>query len=428
APAFPSLSAAPGTTNPGGEAWPSLLAPDARAIDLARTTFPPVLRPDASLGLLDITKYFGDATGGIRTYLLQKARYVQRHPEFRQVLVVPGAGDSLTQSNGVRCYRLRGPRIPTQEAYRFLLATRTTRRILEHERPDLIEIGSPLFVPWLTRHANRRLGAPLVWFYHTNLPRILAPLPARWGPRRLASNLAWHYVRRLAANVSATLVASDTVRSELEREGVERVVTVSLGVELDRFTPARRDHTDATRAAMGLPAGPIAMFVGRLAREKHLDVVLAAWRTVERRTEATLVLVGDGPARAMLQGGSAARRVRWLPYQTDRDRLADLLAAADLYIAPGPAETFGLAALEALASGTPVLSVDRGGVSELVLRSGAGALYPCRDSSALAEAAIRLLSSDLRSLGARGRSYAEARHAWDGVFDRTFGVYRGLLR
>ena len=119
-----------------------------------------------------------------------------------------------------------------------------------------------------------------------------------------------------------------------------------------------------------------------------------------------------------------ADRVVWLPFERDRSALADLVAAADLYVAPGPAETFGLAALEALASGIPVLTVASGGVPELVERSGAGATYPIADAAGLASAAIRLLGTDLLALGALGRAYAVREHAWPRVFDRIFDVYR----
>jgi alpha-1,6-mannosyltransferase len=119
--------------------------------------------------------------------------------------------------------------------------------------------------------------------------------------------------------------------------------------------------------------------------------------------------------------------VTWLPFERDRERLADLLAAADLYVAPGPAETFGLAALEALASGTPVLTVDSGGVPELVRRSGAGAVYAVGDEGSLADAATALLGGDLAALGRRGREYAVREHEWSAVFDRIFAVYRSLL-
>jgi len=81
-----------------------------------------------------------------------------------------------------------------------------------------------------------------------------------------------------------------------------------------------------------------------------------------------------------------------------------------------------------MACGTPVLSVDSGGVAEQVSRSGAGTVYPVGDPAALAEAARHLLDGDLRSLGTRGRAYAEAHHGWDAVFDQVFDVYRDVLR
>src|SRR5208282_3300355 len=82
--------------------------------DLAESVLPEKRRQQAELGVLDITKWFGETSGGVRTYLLQKARYVEARPDLRHVLVIPGARDAITAGNGVRCYRLRGPRIPTQ--------------------------------------------------------------------------------------------------------------------------------------------------------------------------------------------------------------------------------------------------------------------------------------------------------------------------
>jgi alpha-1,6-mannosyltransferase len=310
-----------------------------------------------------------------------------------------------------------------------MLATRSTSRIVAHERPDLIEVGSTWFAPWLVHLATRRVDLPVAWFYHSNFPRVIAPWPARAGrARREAAELAWRYVRRLGRMVRATLAPSAFVAGELERAGVERVVRVSLGVDLDRFHPRRRARAAETRRLHGLPEGPLAIYVGRMAAEKEVDLLLAAWPRVERRTGARLVLVGDGPAKRRLQRRQGAERVAWLPFQHDRDRLADLLAAADVAVAPCSIETFGLSALEALASGTPLLSADRGGVAETVARSGAGEVFVSGDADALAEGAERMLTGDPRSLGALGRLYAEAHHGWDAVLDRLFDVYRDILR
>jgi alpha-1,6-mannosyltransferase len=414
-------------TEPATASTPGFLAPPPAPLNLARSDFPPPIGGAGRLTILDITKYFGDSTGGIRTYLLSKAAYVQAQSTLRQILVVPGEVDALAEERGVRCYRLRGPRIPFDKSYRFLLATRTTRRILEHERPDLIEVGSPWLVPWVTRRANRHLAAPLVWFYHTHFPAIIDPGVGTGPARRAAGNAAWAYVRRLARLYRAVLVASESVARHLEREGVERVRRVSLGVDLDRFHPARRARLAETRRRFGLPDAPLAIFVGRFAGEKQIDTVLAAWHEVARRTDAWLVLVGAGPREALLRARAEGLPVRWIPYQRDRDLLADLLAAADLYVAPGPAETFGLSALEAMASGLPVLSVDAGGVADRVRESGAGALYAVADVRACIEAATTLLRGDLAALGRTARAFAERRHGYRQAFDGIFEVYRKVL-
>jgi alpha-1,6-mannosyltransferase len=309
-----------------------------------------------------------------------------------------------------------------------MLATESTSRIVAHERPDLIEVGSAWFAPWLIHLATRRLDVPTVWFYHSNFPRIIAPRPKSAGwLRRAASAAAWQYVRRLGRLVHTTIVSSETVARELRDVGLQHVVCVPLGVDLDRFNPLRRRHAAETRRSFGLPEGRLAMYAGRIAGEKDLHVLLQGWPRVEQRTGARLVLVGDGPARRTLGEASGGNQVIWLPFERDRDRLADLYAAIDLYVAPGPAETFGLASLEALASGNPVLSVDQGGVAETVTRSGAGMLYASGDPTHMAETAERLLGMDLATLGTAARRYAEARHSWKVVFDRLFSVYRDVV-
>jgi alpha-1,6-mannosyltransferase len=398
-----------------------------KAFDIAHAELPAPLRAGA-LGVLDISEFFGETTGGVRTYLLEKARYVQRDSGLRQVLVVPGAADEIMEGSGVRCYRLRGAPIPTQKPYRFMLATRSTSRIVAHERPDVIEVGSAWCAPWLIHLARRHLDVPAVWFYHSNFPRIISPRPDSSGwLRRGASAVAWRYVRRLARLVHTTIAPSETVVQQLEHEGVRNVVSVPLGVDLERFHPRRRLHAAETRDRFGLPDGMLAMYVGRIAGEKDLDVLLRGWIQVEQRTGARLVIVGDGPARRSLAHALGGDRAIWLPFQHDRDLLADLYAAADLYVAPGPAETFGLASLEALASGKAVLSVNQGGVADTVERSGAGALYRSGDHDDLARVAERLLGDDPDRLGEIGRAYVEAHHGWSTVFDRLFAVYRRVI-
>lgn len=407
----------------------TIFLPDAQLrasrLDLSRLPLPPPLRPGARRSVLDITEFYGETSGGIRTYLREKAAYVAARESLRQVLVLPGPRDALSQGNGVRCYRLEGPRVPTQDPYRFMLATRTNRRIALHERPDVIEVGSPGFVPWIVRLAARGLDIPAVAFYHSNFPRVFSPFPERaGGVHRALYDLGWRYARLIDRNFAHTIVCSAFVAGDLRAAGIDRITRIPLGVDLARYHPSRRARRREVRAAFGLPEGPLVAFVGRFGHEKELDVLLDAWREVHRRTGAQLALVGDGPVRARLVAqADGAPWVRFLPYERDREKLADFLAALDLFVAPSSNETFGLAPLEALASGTPVLCANRGGTSEQVEASGAGARFVSGEAGSLAEEAVALLRSDLAALGAKGRAYAEQDHSWESVFDRIFALY-----
>jgi alpha-1,6-mannosyltransferase len=380
----------------------------------------------AALSVLDISEYYGTTSGGVRTYLHEKGRYVAARPALRQALVVPGAEDALVETDGVRCYHLRGPHIPFQKPYRFMLGKASVARIMDHERPDIIEAGSAYFVPWLVRSSAARLGIPVVWFYHGHLPRIVAPRLDRDSLGRWAlSSAAVRYVRMIARQMSMVLVASEFARNDLDRFGITNTRRVPLGVDADTFHPGRRQSAAETRERWQLGPGPLVLYTGRLTLEKQLMTAVRAWQKV-RTPGATLLLVGAGPQAQALRS-AAGPNVRFIPFVSSRELMADLYAAADLYLAPGPAETFGLSAHEAMASGTPVLSVDEGAVAEQVRRSGAGWLYPLGDEAGLANQVDTILAADVSASAQRAREFIEIHHRWDAVFDQIFAIYRTLL-
>lgn len=388
---------------------------------------PAVQRP-AALSVLDISEYVGAASGGVRTYLREKARYVGGRDGLRQVLVIPGGRDGLTESDGVRCYQLRGPAIPFHSSYRFLLATRSVRRIVAHERPDLIEIGSAYGAPWVVAHARAPRHVPVVWFYHSNLPRLVAPALDVAGARRdLRVRTVARYVAAIGRRVTATFAASDAAARDLAEYGVPRIERVTLGVDTERFTDARRAQAAAVRRRHGLGDRPLVGCIGRWAPEKRIDVLLRAWPWIAHRADATLVLLGHGPEEGRLRALARGYDVRFLPYLADRDAMADLLAAMDLVVSPAPHETFGLGVCEALASGVPVLSADRGAAAELVTRSGGGALFAAGEPEDLAARALALLHGDRAALGGAARRHVVEHHAWPVALDALFATYRRLL-
>lgn len=395
--------------------------------------YAPSLPPPARAALphvLDVTIFHTPSGGGVRTYLDAKARWMAARG-VPHTLVLPAAGDSIEVEGTQRIYRLKSPPVPGTPGYRFLVSPQGLERIIQSERPDIIELGSPFLVPFLVRWATRDgPRPPLVGFYHSDLLRTYALPSVEWmGPRgrEMGALAARRYIRAVYGRCDVTVAASPTVARELESMGIPDVRLVPLGVDLALFHPLRR--TGELHARLGIEKGvPLGIFCGRFCREKRLDVVLQAQALLPPSVRPHLVLVGKGQLAEALEKLAAGNpHLTVLPFEPDRVRLAGMMADADFYLAPGPGETFGLAIAEAMAAGLPVLGVDSGAVPDRIGGEEAGELYPDGDVAGCVAALRRLLGRlgpELRD-GARGR--AERHWAWDRTFATLTALYDELL-
>lgn len=387
-------------------------------------------RSRGALRVLDITMFYAQASGGVRTYLEAKGRALAERG-VSHALVVPDQRDSISVEGESRVYRLRSPRVPTTPGYRLLVSPQAVERVIQEERPDVIELGSPFLVPILVRWAIRgRVRPPVVGFYHSDLVRTYAiPYLGRMGSRMEAMGVAAarRYVRSVYGRCDATVAASTSVARELRELGIPGVHQIPLGVDLDLFTPDRR--RGALREREGIPAHrPIGIFAGRMCPEKRLDVVLDAHSRLHHAERPHLVLVGMGQQQEAIASRAANDgTLSVLPYQHDRERLAELLADADFYLAAGPGETFGLAVAEAMAAGLGVLGVDSGAVPDRVEGSGAGVLYRNGDVEDCARAMATLGRQVGPALRQRARAHALATFGWERTFDLLLDLYRSLV-
>jgi len=153
--------------------------------------------------------------------------------------------------------------------------------------------------------------------------------------------------------------------------------------------------------------------VGRLSRERRPELALSALAGLRRTgLDARLLVVGTGPMEQRLRDMGQGSPVTFVGHVADRRRVAGLLAHADIALATCPIETFGLAALEALASGTPIVGVAAGALRELVPPSVGCLVEP--DGHALGAAAQRMLGPRLQECASAAR-----RHALQYTWDRT---------
>jgi alpha-1,6-mannosyltransferase len=209
--------------------------------------------------------------------------------------------------------------------------------------------------------------------------------------------------------------------AEFDRLGARNVTRVPLGVDLDHFHPGRHDERLREKYADGSEL--LLLHCGRLSAEKRPQRSLAALAgLLAEGVPAVLIVVGDGPLRPALQADAERRGlpVRLLGYLGDRAELGALLATADVVIAPGPVETFGLAALEALASGTPVVVSAQSALPEVI---GAAGLAAAGEGPGYVDAVRALAALPTGDRRAAARRQAE-RFPWSAAvegFLRTHG-------
>ncbi|KIA62105.1 glycosyltransferase [Nocardia vulneris] len=309
--------------------------------------------------IVQIANFYTPASGGLRTCLDEIGRgYLATGHE--RVLVVPGPADGDEATTSGRRITVRSPKFGAGGYH--VLTARRTRPILDLLHPDVLECSDKLSVRWLAPWA-RGTGVPLVLFSHERIDAILRTRVPPGFPLTTAADLA---NRRLCVRAEKVVVTSSFATAEFARIGATNVRRVPLGVDLSTFRPAA-ETSRTTGESVRL------VLVSRLSKEKCAERAIEAVRVlVDSGVRCELAVLGDGPLRHRLERLAAGLPVIFHGHLTDRVAMARLVADADIAIFPSPAETFGLAVLEALACGTPVVVPDEGAAGELVDAAGSG--------------------------------------------------------
>ena len=378
----------------------------------------------------DLTQFYSPLSGGVKRYVHEKLEYIQRcAPDDEHVLIVPGAKTEVVAGERSRIYSIRSPLVSRSSRYRALINLRAVGEILERERPDLIESADPYQVGWKAVSAGKRLGIPVVAFYHSHFPEAYLRGAAKLLGKRGAKSLmaaSRSYVRKLYNRFEATLVPSPQLASVLKEWGVCNVREADLGVNTERFCPAPHD-SEQTRNSLGIaPDAMLLLYVGRLAPEKNTAALFKAFEILakQRPGEFHLLVIGDGPQREQLRRLEAqVENVHWIQYCTDSLELARFYRAADAFVHPGTQETFGLVALESQACGTPVVGISGSQMDRIIFHEQASWARE-NTPEALAEAISRFTAGDLKAMGDTAAKGAAGRYAWPQVFERLFCIYR----
>jgi alpha-1,6-mannosyltransferase len=318
---------------------------------------------------------------------------------YDPVLVVPGpAADDRSTPYG-RVVTLPGPVVPGTGGYRVLLGRRRLTALLDSLGPDRLEVSDRFTLRWTGTWARER-GVPSVMVSHESLGGLLA-VAGLGAPARVW--LADRFNARTAKAYDTVVCTTGWAAREFRRVGVPNLVEVPLGVDLEVFHPSR--YCAALRSDYAAPEQALLVHCGRLSAEKRPERSVAALAALRQsNVDAVLVVVGDGPLRDRVARQAEGLPVRFTRFLADRPAVAALLATADAVLAPGPIETFGLAALEALACGTPVVVDAASALPEVVGPAGIAVAAGSADAFATGIRAILDRPESARRAAARTRA------------------------
>jgi alpha-1,6-mannosyltransferase len=406
---------------------------------------------------LHLTNSYHPTSGGIRTFylaLLEGANRLRRPMR----LVVPGDQDRAQDIGEFgRIYYVKSPRSPIFDSryrlilpHKFLLpGTNGLRRILRLERPELVEVCDKYSLCWLAGALRQGWisGVARPTLVGINCERMDDSVSAYIAAAPAAARLAAFYLGKAYAPLFDFHIAvSRYVSAELYDACPalqERLKVLPMGVHFDNLGPQHRDpglRARLQRESGGNPTTALLLYAGRLSREKNLGLLVSMMEQLRCAAKSDsnghqttvspdcrLLVAGGGPLEGWLreQGNRLGGRIHLLGHVGSRPELARLLASVDVFVHPNPHEPFGIGPLEAMASGTPLVAPDSGGVLEYASSTCTWLAQPQGDAFAQAVLDVLSDSAAARAKTERARSVAE-RLDWRNVAEQFFTTYEEL--
>lgn len=302
---------------------------------------------------------------------------------------------------------------------RVALPSLTVASRLEAFQPDLIHMFSPALLSVSGMITGRLRHIPVIANYQTDLPGYTE----RYGLTVFTQPMR-DWLRFIHNGCHLTLVPSKTTHTQLQDWGYRRLRYWGRGVNTRRFNPEHRSESWRARLLNGRdPNALLCIYVGRLANEKRVDLLLEVART----PGVALTIIGDGARREELEALFAGTGTHFTGYLFGDD-LGKAFASADVFCFTGPNETFGQVVQEAMASGLPSVVINQGGVADLVLEGETG--YTCPDDpQAFAQAVIRLRDNPaLREQMAFKSRQLAVQRPWEKIMAQLEDHYREAVR
>ncbi len=380
--------------------------------------------------ICDVVQSYSPTSGGVKRYLSNKMRCFAERSDIGHVMIVPWKENRVDVAHQTRVYRLRSPRIPGSVDYRLLMNRKRIYDIVESERPNILEVDSACLSSWMAIGAARQTPIPVVAYYHSDFPRRLSDKlrPCSSLLAEVSAGIINRYLIHFYRRMDATVTATRAFQKTLQKMGVNPVIRIPLGVNIETFYP--RNSRKAIFQELGLSEDTfLLLYAGRLAGMKNLDHLFAMMDFISSEKDRYhLALVGDGELREKVVRAARERKdLSWIPYRSSRDELAQWYSAADLFVHAGTQETFGLVSLEAQACGARVIGVKGGGMEETLHGESPLIMAENESPEALAWAVQQARKlEETETDRQRRRNRILNNFSWENTFRRMAALYSHL--
>ena len=316
----------------------------------------------------------------------------------------------------------RGMPVPTYPELRLgFPAYNRLVKLWKRERPDIVHVVTEGPLGWSAVAAANQLQLPVSSSFHTNFQSY-----SRYYGIGIFRTLIEGHLRRLHNRTLATMVPTKAMMQDLQALAFDHVTLLSRGVETRQFSPSKRSTDLRERWGVGVD-DLVILNVGRLAKEKNIGAVIAAFRAIQLRLpSARLVFVGDGPERRKLEESCSFAIFAGVQ---EGEALARHYASGDVFLFPSLTETFGNVVPEALASGLAVVSYDCAAAHELITKDLNGVLVPGSKELDFVEAALSLALNGQRQNTLRQNAAASVAHlSWDAICNRFVEILSDVIQ
>ena len=383
--------------------------------------------------LLATESYYPNIDGGA---VAQHNLTLELKKQGHEVCVIaPGSTykNKIEKDNGTTIYRTKGVKLPLYMKGRYhfsIFPYFQVKKIIKNFKPDIVNICSPYPIGISAYICARKQGIPVVGSIHILPGNMITPFHKLKNQERI-ENYSWRYLVYFFNLVDWATIPTKTGADMYKERGlITNITPISNGLKTDLFNP--KNNGEYLRKKFGLPKKNIVLYTGRINEEKNLDVLINAIPHVLKEVDAHFLLVGSGGEykENLIRLSKELNVIKNTTFTDflDWDDYPNIYSIADVFAMPSEAELQSIVTMEAVASGLPIVVVDKGALHELASMNN-GFVFESKNSEQMAGSIVKILKDEKlkKQMGAKSLELIKD-HAMESIAAKFEKIYEKVLK